>query len=309
MSADGSVHTIFNGGEESPTYVNGPASTGANLSIAADDASIRYYASDHLGTAQMELSAGGWPVSKSEFAPFGQELSDPSITTNRYKFTGKERDAESGLDYFGARYYASTVGRWMSPDWSPEVEAIPFAILTAPQTLNLYSYVLNNPLSKDDPDGHASLQYERAKAIRLAWEQGRSLVQRTGTGTRPWTAAERAELLKTGRVSGYQGHHINSVNGHRELAGEPNNVKFVEGVEGNLAEHGGNFRNVTNGELLSRSLIALQVTDIALNVIRGSVEESITGIHEGIAGGLSLADPSKAATTLDSLYIHTYCKA
>jgi RHS repeat-associated protein len=70
-------------------------------------------------------------------------------------FTGKERDAESGLDYFGARYYASSMGRWMSPDWSAKEDPVPYAKLDDPQTLNLYGYVRNNPLSQVDPDGHA----------------------------------------------------------------------------------------------------------------------------------------------------------
>jgi RHS repeat-associated protein len=73
----------------------------------------------------------------------------PSIST------GKERDAESGNDYFGARYYASSMGRWLSPDWSAKYEPVPYAKLDNPQTLNLYSYVLNNPLTHFDPDGHA----------------------------------------------------------------------------------------------------------------------------------------------------------
>jgi RHS repeat-associated protein len=68
--------------------------------------------------------------------------------------TGKERDTESGLDYFGARYYASNMGRWMSPDWSENPEAVPYSHLDNPQSLNLYGYVLNNPLSKPDLDGH-----------------------------------------------------------------------------------------------------------------------------------------------------------
>jgi RHS repeat-associated protein len=63
--------------------------------------------------------------------------------------TGKERDAESGNDYFGARYYASSMGRFMSPDPSGLMYADP----TNPQSLNLYSYVLNNPLKYLDPDG------------------------------------------------------------------------------------------------------------------------------------------------------------
>lgn len=60
---------------------------------------------------------------------------------------GKERDAESGNDYFGARYYASSMGRFLSPDDQG-------GHLEDPQTLNLYSYVANNPLSRTDPAGH-----------------------------------------------------------------------------------------------------------------------------------------------------------
>jgi RHS repeat-associated protein len=69
--------------------------------------------------------------------------------SNRYKFTGKERDAESGNDYFGARYYGSSMGRFMSPDPSGLVYADP----TNPQSFNLYSYVRNNPLVFTDPTG------------------------------------------------------------------------------------------------------------------------------------------------------------
>ncbi len=68
--------------------------------------------------------------------------------------TGKERDTESGLDFFGARYYSSSMGRFMSPDWAAKAEPVPYAKLDNPQTLNLYGYVKNNPLSMSDPDGH-----------------------------------------------------------------------------------------------------------------------------------------------------------
>jgi RHS repeat-associated protein len=71
----------------------------------------------------------------------------------RSRFTGKERDTESGNDYFGARYYASSMGRFMSPDWSAKAEPVPYAKLDNPQSLNLYAYVLNNPLSRADLDG------------------------------------------------------------------------------------------------------------------------------------------------------------
>ncbi len=74
------------------------------------------------------------------------------------RYTGKERDSESGNDYFGARYYASTMGRFMSPDFTGDddgpPEPVPYADLTDPQSLNLYGYVQNNPLSRFDSEGH-----------------------------------------------------------------------------------------------------------------------------------------------------------
>ncbi len=73
----------------------------------------------------------------------------PQFVHPTYKFTGKQRDGESGNDYFNARYCASNMGRFMSPDlgWFLAAE------LTNPQTWNQYSYALNNPLSNVDPNG------------------------------------------------------------------------------------------------------------------------------------------------------------
>jgi RHS repeat-associated protein len=59
-----------------------------------------------------------------------------------------------GLDYFGARYYGSALGRFTSPDWSAVPQPVPYAKLGNPQSLNLYAYVGNNPLTRFDPDGH-----------------------------------------------------------------------------------------------------------------------------------------------------------
>lgn len=75
------------------------------------------------------------------------------------RFTGKERDTESGNDYFEARYYSSSTGRFLSPDWSAKEEPIPYAKLDNPQSLNLYAYVLNIPLTSVDPDGHCCWDY------------------------------------------------------------------------------------------------------------------------------------------------------
>ena len=63
-------------------------------------------------------------------------------------------DSETGLFNFGARYYAPTSGRWTLPDWSAVPIAVPYADLDSPQTLNLYTYVGNNPITHTDVDGH-----------------------------------------------------------------------------------------------------------------------------------------------------------
>jgi RHS repeat-associated protein len=81
-------------------------------------------------------------------------LIQPSTFAVPYKFTGKERDPESGLDDFDARFYSSPFGRFMTPDWEAKPTDVPYANFGNPQSLNLYSYVQNNPTTVGDPDGH-----------------------------------------------------------------------------------------------------------------------------------------------------------
>jgi RHS repeat-associated protein len=86
--------------------------------------------------------------------PYDELYNQYSCALLASSYTGKERDTESGLDYFGARYYGSSMGRFMSPDWADDPIPVPYANLMNPQSLNLYSYVGNNPLSSTDEDGH-----------------------------------------------------------------------------------------------------------------------------------------------------------
>jgi RHS repeat-associated protein len=86
----------------------------------------------------------------------------PSATPNR-----------GGPDSFGARYYAPSLGRFLTPDWSSSPEPIPYANLQNPQSLNLYSYVLNNPLTDTDPDGHSYLIFDgNTDTITLYTKEG-----------------------------------------------------------------------------------------------------------------------------------------
>jgi RHS repeat-associated protein len=79
---------------------------------------------------------------------------DDLVEYKRAGHPSKERDSESNLDYFGARYNSSQYGRFMTPDWSENLTPVPYAKFSDPQTLNLYSYARNNPLIRADRDGH-----------------------------------------------------------------------------------------------------------------------------------------------------------
>ncbi len=121
---------------------------------------VNYYFADRLGTARVVTNAAGTILDDSDFYPFGGERSILSSSGNTYKFTGKEHDAESGLDDFGARYYSSSLGRFTIPDWGATAMNVPYADFANPQSLNLYSYVQNNPLRSTDPSGHCVVDGE-----------------------------------------------------------------------------------------------------------------------------------------------------
>ncbi len=131
---------------------------------AAGPCATCYLSYDHLGSVRLVTDANAKVIAKHDYLPFGEEI--PASTAGRdatwgtfndnvsERFTAKERDQESGLDYFGARYYGSALGRFTSPDWTAKQEPVPYADLYDPQTLNLYAYGRNNPLKNSDLDGH-----------------------------------------------------------------------------------------------------------------------------------------------------------
>jgi RHS repeat-associated protein len=117
-----------------------------------------YLISDRIGSTRLVTDIAGNVVSRHDYLAFGEEIGSYSAGRNgqwgpiadniTQKFTAKERDAESGLDYFGARYYGSALGRFTSAD--PKL--IPDAF-DNPQSWNKYAYTGNNPLRYTDPDG------------------------------------------------------------------------------------------------------------------------------------------------------------
>jgi RHS repeat-associated protein len=143
---------------------------GGKLLATYDNDGLHFYFDDPLGTRRAQTDSSGVIEQTCSSLSYGDQLScvsqpdtggniSPYIASlyapTEHHFTGKERDSESGNDYFEARYYSSTMGRFMSPDWSAKVEPVPYAKLDDPQTLNLYAYMMNNPLAGVDADGHA----------------------------------------------------------------------------------------------------------------------------------------------------------
>ncbi|MFI5176214.1 MAG: RHS repeat domain-containing protein, partial [Terriglobia bacterium] len=150
-----------------------------------------YLTADHLDSTRVVTDASGNLKGRHDYLPFGEEIPSGiggrttpmgygSNEGVRQKFTGKERDAESGLDYFGARYNASSMGRFMTPDWSAKPQTVPYADLGNPQSLNLYSYVVNNPLNRTDPLGHDWFYVDK----KWQWQKGHVYHDADGNATK-----------------------------------------------------------------------------------------------------------------------------
>ena len=140
-------------------------STAINITVITTVADVRWIVTDQLGTPRMIFDQTGSLANmlRHDYLPFGEELTAGGRTGTlgygvgdgaRQKFTQKERDVETGLDYFGARYYSSTEGRFTTVD-PAKFKAKHFA---NPQDLNRYAYVANNPLAFFDPDGEEKVK-------------------------------------------------------------------------------------------------------------------------------------------------------
>jgi len=113
---------------------------------------IRYQCSNHLGSATLEVDEFGAVISYEEYHPYGTSAyratnGSVEVSARRYRYTGKERDEETGLYYHGARYYACWLGRWTAAD--------PAGMVDGP---NLFQYVRGRPIGSIDPHGTESLE-------------------------------------------------------------------------------------------------------------------------------------------------------
>ncbi|MFZ3254258.1 MAG: RHS repeat-associated core domain-containing protein, partial [Syntrophales bacterium] len=108
---------------------------------------VNYYHTDHLGSSSIVTNASGTKVEEIYYYPYGATRSNSGSVNVKHKYTGQEEDAETGLYYYGARYYDPSIGRFISAD-----TIVPNP--SYPQSLNRYSYGYNNPIIYTDPNGH-----------------------------------------------------------------------------------------------------------------------------------------------------------
>lgn len=143
---------------------------------------IRYQFGNHLGSASLELDDQAQIISYEEYTPYGstsyQAVRSQTETPKRYRYTGKERDDETGLTYHGARYYAPWLGRWVSADPAGMAEG-----------LNAYWYGRDNPARMIDSDGKQATVVEQEP--KVAPQDSPKTVHQTGVPSSGDSSAEK----------------------------------------------------------------------------------------------------------------------
>jgi len=241
---------------------NGTAQTGGLISSSPSTAgSLYYYHSDHLGSSSLITDDGGNLVQHVEYVPFGETFIDERNGSwhTPYLFNAKEQDEETGLHYYGARYYDSRTSVWLSVD--PLAERFP--------NISSYVYAADNPIKYVDPDGKCPIiawiikAGANAGADMLAqatmsylfdsnvnsWDQAFDNVNwyqvgRSGAeGLIPW----KTPGGKLGRAAGTAilDVLVNAANNPNGYTGEQAGIDFATGFIGDLA--GGGI-----GELISK---------------------------------------------------------
>lgn len=128
---------------------------------------VRYQLGNHLGSASLELDGKGALISYEEYHPYGTtafQLHSSEVSRKRYRYTGMERDEETGLNYHSARYYALWLGRWCSCDPAEMDEGV-----------NLYEYANASPINFIDLSGMSGKLWEKLTRSRVAYVLSRAL--------------------------------------------------------------------------------------------------------------------------------------
>lgn len=207
-------------------------------------------------------------------------------------FTGKERDTESGNDYFEARYYSSAMGRFMSPDWSAKEDPVPYAHLDDPQSLNLYAYVRNNPLINTDPTGHYDCNGNQCKMVKNALKDVTK-----ASNSKKLTAEGRTALKGVLKFYGTAGDHNGvTVNTGQAAAGA----------------NGGTHTDADGKTTISLNLGKWDSPQANLNGGSARTEKAATVAHEGEhgvqqqAGGMPTSNEKEFSGEVEAYTVQSY---
>src|SRR5215469_4658375 len=237
-------------------FVPGPAINEPIAMVPASGTTEFVYTDHHGSVVATSDSSGTLVEGPFVYDPAGNCYTGSGHTTAcasaggiPFCFTGQFLDFETGCSYYRARMMCSDSTHGMR---FLQTDPVGYS-----DDLDLYTYVYNDPLNRLDPNGDSilgdllkwavkhemkvalqrAIKAAKAAAKRQAWAMEKKLVEKTGSGSRAWTEAEKKELLETGKVEGYEAHHINSVADNPDLAGNPDNISFERGRGGHLEKH------------------------------------------------------------------------
>ncbi len=188
---------------------------------ATGTGAVFYYFSDHLKTASIVTDSAGVIKAESDYYPWGGELQFVNNDSNDYKFTGKKRDFETGLDYFGARYYSNGLGRFVSADRVNSSVAFFRKIMSNPQNLSGYQYANDEPLSKTDLGGFLTIIVPGTHWSKSDWNSSSAFYKQVGktTGESPVILQWSGKLSGAARTQG-AAQLAKLINGHTFSKGE-----------------------------------------------------------------------------------------
>jgi RHS repeat-associated protein len=247
-----------------------------------------YYVKDHLGNINLTLSENGSIVNGQLYLSYGEYISgtnysEGGIANDKYKFTGKERDNETGYDYFGSRFYDSQLGRWLSvdpladkyPGWSP------------------YNYCLNNPIKLIDDDG-------RGPKIHLVTLLGGTYADGFGGGASiayVYNDRGNAAILLSLVVGGGGGGMTRYASGGQEFEGSDLNdlqglglsgsfglggAKFGASADFNLSLHGFNNWGYTLGNISGAAVL------VGISYSKLLLEKELTELKAKFGNGINI---------------------
>ena len=260
---------------------------GQLIATKNNDGSKYYYHPDHLGSTNIITDENGDLIEETTYMPFGEVIEGGS---SRYLFTGQEKDQETSLMYYGARYYSPFLKRFTQPDTIIQN-------VYDPQSLNRYSYVRNNPLKYTDPEGHL-LHIPLGAAIGATIWAGASMVTQIWNGASLFDGSmDWKEVGKSALTGAAAGATAAATFGLGTYA-------YGTGWAGTLAA--GSMAGLTGGtsaQLASNALNDRPLTENVFNVEERARDALIGAASAGIGKGLSsLKSAASQHISKNSLY-------